>query len=73
MVTYLNVIQILVSAGLVALIILQSKGGSLGRMFGSDTQVYRSRRGVEKTVFQFTIGLIVLFVIVSVASALVGG
>jgi preprotein translocase subunit SecG len=67
---YLNVIQIIVSIALVGLLILQSKGGGLNRMFGADASVYRSRRGVEKTIFNFTIGLIVLFVIISVMSVL---
>jgi len=68
---YLNIIQILVSIALIVLLILQSKGGSLSRMFGGESSVYRTRRGVEKTVFQFTIGLIVLFIIVSVISVVV--
>jgi len=67
----LNIIQILVSIALIVLLILQSKGGSLSRMFGGESSVYRTRRGVEKTVFQFTIGLIVLFIIVSVISVVV--
>ncbi len=71
MTLYLNIIQILVSIALIVLLILQSKGGSLSRMFGGESSVYRTRRGVEKTVFQFTIGLIVLFIIVSVISVVV--
>jgi len=73
LVTYLNIIQIIVSAALVVLLILQSKGGSLSRMFGGEAAVYKTRRGVEKTVFNLTIGLGILFVIVSVASVMVSG
>jgi len=69
---YLNIIQIIVSIGLIILLMLQSKGGGLSRMFGSEASVYRTRRGVERTVFNLTIALIVIFVVVSVVSALVG-
>jgi preprotein translocase subunit SecG len=68
---YLNIIQIIVSIALIGLLILQSKGGGLNRMFGGDVSVSRSRRGIEKTIFNFTIGLIFLFVVVSVVSVLV--
>jgi len=68
---YLNIIQILVSVALIVLLILQSKGGSLSRMFGAETSISRTRRGIEKTIFNFTIGLIVLFMIISVISVLV--
>jgi len=69
---YLNIIQIIVSVALIVLLMLQSKGGGLNRMFGSEASVYRTRRGVERTVFNLTIALIVIFVVVSVVSALVG-
>ena len=73
MVTYLNIIQLIVSIALIGLLIMQAKGGGLSKMFGGEGSIYRSRRGVEKTVFNFSIGLIVIFVIVSVASVLVAG
>jgi preprotein translocase subunit SecG len=63
--------QILVCAGLIASILLQSRGAGLGATFGGESSVYRSRRGVEKTLFQFTIALAALFVIVSLISYLV--
>jgi preprotein translocase subunit SecG len=62
---------ILVCAGLIASILLQSRGAGLGATFGGESSVYRSRRGVEKTLFQFTIALAVLFVIVCMISYLV--
>ena len=73
LVTYLNIIQLIVSIALVGLLMMQAKGGGLSKMFGGEGSIYRSRRGVEKTVFNFSIGLIVIFVIVSVASVLVAG
>ena len=64
--------QILVSFALMASILLQSRGAGLGATFGGDSSVYRSRRGIEKRLFQFTIVLAVLFVIFSVIAFKLG-
>jgi len=58
--------QILVSIGLIASILMQARGAGLGQIFGGDSSVYRSRRGVEKRLYQFTIALGVLFVVFSI-------
>ena len=60
--------QLLVSISLMAAILLQARGAGLSGTFGGDSAVYRSRRGVEKRLWQFTIVLLVLFVIFSIAS-----
>jgi preprotein translocase subunit SecG len=60
--------QMLVSVALMAAVLLQARGAGLGATFGGDSSVYRSRRGIEKRLFQFTLILAVLFVIFSVAS-----
>jgi preprotein translocase subunit SecG len=60
--------QIVVSIGLMAAILLQARGAGLGSAFGGDSSVYRSRRGIEKTLFQFTVALTVLFVVFSIAA-----
>lgn len=50
--------MILVSILLVGVILLQAKGGGLGSAFGGDnTSIQRTRRGFEKLLFQFTIGI----------------
>ncbi|MBC8477074.1 MAG: preprotein translocase subunit SecG [Dehalococcoidia bacterium] len=66
--TAFNVIQIIVSVSLALVILLQVKGGGLGGIFGQADSVYRTKRGVEKRLFQMTIGLAVVFVIVSIIS-----
>ncbi len=66
--TYLSIIQIVLSVALVLAILLQVRGGGLGGIFGQADTVYRTRRGVEKTLFQLTIVLVVLFIIISVIS-----
>ena len=65
---YLNVAQIVLSVALVLTILLQVRGGGLGGIFGQADTVFRTRRGVEKTLFQLTIVLVVLFIIISIIS-----
>ena len=66
--TYLNVAQMVLSIALVTAILLQVKGGGLGGIFGQPDTVYRTKRGVEKILFQLTIALVVLFIIISLIS-----
>ena len=70
--SYLNIAQILVSVILVATILLQVRGGGLGGIFGQSGSVYRTKRGVEKTLFQFTIVLAVLAIVTSILSVRLG-
>ena len=65
--TYLTIAQIVLSATLILVILLQVKGGGLGGIFGQPSTVFRTRRGVEKTLFQLTIALAVFFIMASVA------
>lgn len=59
----LQVIQIIISVALVAVIVLQAQGQNLGGLFGGqDTMgVTKTRRGLEKTLFQITVGLAIAF------------
>ena len=70
MAKYFNVVQIILSVALITLVILQSKGGGLSRMFGGEGGVYKTRRGFEKTLFNVTIGVIVAFFIFSLLSVM---
>jgi preprotein translocase subunit SecG len=60
--------QLIVSVALTFSILLQSRGSGLGGTFGGDSAVYRSRRGIERRLWQFTIVLIVLFVLFSLSA-----
>ena len=60
---FLAIGQILLSAGLIVAILLQARGTGLSGTFGGDSAVYRSRRGVERRLWQFTILLLVLWVL----------
>ena len=64
----LGIGQIIVSIALIAAILLQARGTGLSGTFGGDSAVYRSRRGVERRLWQFTIVLIALFVAFSIAA-----
>jgi preprotein translocase subunit SecG len=65
---FLSIGQIVVGLALIASILLQARGTGLSGTFGGDSAVYRSRRGVERRLWQFTIILIVLFVLFSLAA-----
>jgi preprotein translocase subunit SecG len=65
---YLNIAQIVLSVALILAIMLQVKGGGLGGIFGQADSVYRTRRGIEKTLFQLTVVLAVIFVIISIVA-----
>lgn len=65
---FLAVGQLIVSLALMAAILLQARGTGLSGTFGGDSAVYRSRRGIEKRLFQFTVALGVLFVLFSLVA-----
>ena len=69
---YLYIVQIIISVALIAVILVQSKGaGGLGGLFGGDSGgVYKTRRGVERTLFQVTIGLGIVFLVFSIINVL---
>ncbi|HUV45674.1 MAG TPA: preprotein translocase subunit SecG [Dehalococcoidia bacterium] len=64
--TYLVIAQILIAVALIATILFQLHGGGLGGIFGQPDSVYRTRRGIEKTLFKLTIVLAIIFVILAV-------
>lgn len=68
MLIYLNIAQIVLSIALILAILLQVRGGGLGGIFGQADTVYRTKRGVEKTLFQITIILVTLFIIISIVT-----
>ena len=61
--TYLFVAQILIAIALIAAILFQLRGGGIGGIFGQADSVYRTRRGIENTLFKLTIVLCILLVI----------
>ncbi len=64
--SYLLIAQILVAVALIGVVLLQVKGGGLGGIFGQPDSVYRTRRGVEKSLLQLTIALTVVFILLAI-------
>jgi preprotein translocase subunit SecG len=66
----IQVAEIIISITLVLIILLQSKGsGGLGGIFGgAESSGFRTRRGIEQTLFRFTILLAVIFVAIAAVS-----
>ncbi len=69
--TAVTLIQIIISITLIAILVIQMKGEGFSA-FGGDASVYHQRRGLEATLFNITIGLAVIFIVLSFISALVG-
>ncbi len=69
----LRVIQIILSITVITFILLQPRGAGLGSAFGGSSagSVFKTRRGVEKLIFNLTIVFVVLFALVSLVSGLV--
>ena len=67
--TFLYLAEIVTAIALIVLVLLQAKDAGLSSMFGgSDMGVYRTRRGVERTMFNATIGLTIFFAVLSLAT-----
>ncbi|MEA2683597.1 MAG: Preprotein translocase SecG subunit [Chloroflexota bacterium] len=72
--TVLQVLQALTAGFLILGVLLQTPrtssglGGTIGGGGSDGGGGYRTRRGIEKTLFQITVGLTVMFVILSVAN-----
>ena len=68
----LAIVQIIIAAALIGTILLQARGQGLSGIFGQQTSVFNTKRGLEKTLFQGTIALVVVFVGISLAMARLG-
>jgi preprotein translocase subunit SecG len=66
--TALQVVQIIISITMVVLIVLQAKGSGLGTLFGGEGggTITKTRRGLEKTLFQLTVGLSIAFLAIAI-------
>jgi preprotein translocase subunit SecG len=65
----LQVSQLLVAVGVATSILLQARGTGLSSTFGGESTAYRSRRGIERSLFRMTIALVVVFIIISLVGA----
>ena len=66
---YFQIATIITSITLIVSIVLQNKGIGLGGLTGTDSgSVFTARRGIEKTLFSVTIGLSILFFILTLVT-----
>jgi preprotein translocase subunit SecG len=73
--TLLQIASIVVSVIMIIMFMLQEKGGALGTLLGGEAGggIARTRRGLEKTIFQVTIILCIAFLAISLFSVVVTG
>lgn len=65
----LQIAQIVIAVAVSASILLQARGTGLSSTFGGESTAYRSRRGLERTLFRLTIVLIAVYVVISLVGA----
>jgi preprotein translocase subunit SecG len=72
LVGYFDIALIITSIALIFSVILQNKGVGLGGLTGVDTGgVFAARRGIEKVLFGITIGLSVLFFVLTIITVII--
>ena len=70
--TNLNIAQVILSIALIVIVLFQVRGGGLGGIFGQQSGVYRTRRGVERILFRLTIVFVAAFLVISVLTLRLG-
>ncbi len=72
---YLNLALVIVSVALIVMVLLQSRGAGLGGLGGGDFGGggYHVRRGVERLMFNITIGLSIVFFILAILNVVLAG
>ena len=74
MVTYFYLAQIILAITIMVLVMVQAKDAGMGNVFGGgDMGVARTRRGVEKTLFNATIVVGILFLLLSLVTVKISG
>lgn len=68
--TILHVISVISAAIMILFILLQARGATLGAGFGSSGELFTSRRGLDKSLYEATIILAVIFVLSILAGLL---
>ena len=71
--TYLDLALVVISIALIVMVLLQSRGAGLGGLGGGDFggSGYHVRRGVEKLIFNITIGLSILFFVLALLNVVI--
>ncbi|MFH1233089.1 MAG: preprotein translocase subunit SecG [Patescibacteria group bacterium] len=67
----IQIIQMVVAILLMIAILMQNRGSGLSNIFGGASNVYRTKRGIEKKLFIATIVLAVIFLLISLANIII--
>jgi preprotein translocase subunit SecG len=62
----LNIIEIVATIALIVLVLLQMQGSGLSGAFGGTGEFYRSKRSIEKLLMWATVGVAVIFALISI-------
>ena len=71
MLTALYIVQIVIGIAIITLVVLQGRSEGAGGMFGQGEGIARTRRGVERTIFNLTIGFVALFLLIAIITVIV--
>lgn len=69
----LRIAELILSLSLIVLILMQSRGTSLGSVFGQEGSVFHTRRGAERILFNVSIAVVAAFLLIALALAHVAG
>jgi len=67
----LDILQVVLSVILIIAVLIQQKGSGLGAAFGGSSNIYSTKRGIDKTLFQITIAVSILFLAISIVNLIV--
>ena len=69
----IRIVQIILCVAVITFILLQVRGAGLGSVFGGSSagSVFKTRRGVERLIFNITIVFVILFALISLLSLLI--
>jgi preprotein translocase subunit SecG len=65
---FFMIATVIIALTLIGVVLLQGQGSGLGSAFGGDAGVQRTRRGVEKTMFNLTLTLASIFLLLSLVT-----
>lgn len=68
----LNWVMVISASLAIVMILLQSRGATLGAGFGSSGELFTSRRGIEKSLYDATIMMVIIFVLSIVVGLIIG-
>lgn len=68
----LRIAELILAVSLITLILMQSRGTSLGSVFGQEGSVFHTRRGAERVLFNVSIAVAAAFLCIAIFLARLG-